>query len=321
MTGAPRYLGLFGNGELKRRAEEAVARLSECRMCPRDCGVDRTSGELGYCRTGRLAQVASWNPHFGEEEPLVGRGGSGTIFLGQCNLGCVFCQNWDISHPDADLPEVSPEQLAQVMLQLQAEGAENINFVSPSHVAAQILEALPLAVERGLAVPLVYNSGGYDSLETLRLLDGVIDIYMPDAKFWDPDVAARLCGARDYPERARQAIAEMHRQVGDLRLDGRGLAREGLLVRHLVLPEGLAGTAEWMRFLAGLSKDTYVNVMEQYRPCGKACAMPGIDRAVTAQECREARQMALDAGLTRLDDRCGNAAYKLLERLMSPKAE
>ncbi len=319
MASTPRYLSLFGGGELRGRAEEALSRLADCHMCPRECGVDRTRGELGFCRTGRLAQVAGWNPHFGEEEPLVGRGGSGTIFFGQCNLGCVFCQNWDISRPGETLPEASPEQLARIMLDLQAQGAVNINFVSPSHVVAQILEALPLAVEQGLAVPLVYNSGGYDKLDTLRLLDGVIDIYMPDTKFWDPEAAGKLCGARDYPERAREAVAEMHRQVGDLRLDGAGLAREGLLVRHLVMPEGLAGTADWMRYLAGLSKDTYVNVMEQYRPCGKACAMPGLDRAVTAQECREARRMALDAGLTRLDDRCGDAAYKLMERLLAHK--
>lgn len=321
MASTPGYLSLFGSGELARRAEQAVARLSECRMCPRDCAVDRLRGELGVCRTGRHAQVASWNLHFGEEAPLVGKTGSGTIFFAQCNLNCVFCQNWDISHPGEAFPETDAGRLAQIMLELQAEGAANINFVSPSHVTAQILEALPIAVERGLAVPLVYNSGGYDSLETLRLLDGVVDIYMPDAKFWDPQVAKRLCGAKDYPQRAREAITEMHRQVGDLRLDGTGMARKGLLVRHLVMPEGLAGTAEWMRFIAGLSKDTYVNVMEQYRPCGKACAMPGIDRAVSAQECREAKQMALDAGLTRLDDRCGNAAYKLLERLMNIQDE
>jgi len=318
---SPAYLELFRSGELQRRATEALSRLTECRMCPRNCAVDRTRGEPGFCRTGRLAQVASWNLHFGEEAPLVGGSGSGTIFFAQCNLGCVFCQNWEISQPGQSLPEATPEQLARIMLDLQAQGAANINFVSPSHVAAQILEALPLAVEHGLTVPLVWNSGGYDALETLRLMDGVVDIYMPDAKFWDPDVAQRLCGAKDYPQRAREALAEMHRQVGDLRLDGVGLARRGLLVRHLVMPQGLAGTAQWMRFLAGLSKNTYVNVMEQYRPCGKACSMPGADGAVTAQECDQARHMALDAGLTCLDERCGNTAYRLMERLLRHQGE
>ena len=316
----PAYQELYSSGELAARAADALKRLTHCTLCPHACGVDRTRGELGVCRSGRYAQVASYAPHFGEEAPLVGRTGSGTIFFAQCNLGCRFCQNVDISHPDETFPDTSPEELAAIMLRLQAENTVNINFVSPTHVVAQILEALPLAVEKGLAIPLVWNSGGYDSVETLRLLDGVVDVYMPDAKFWDPDIARRLCGAADYPQRAREAVREMHRQVGELHIDGAGVARKGLLIRHLVLPGGLSGTEQWMRFLADeISPDTYVNVMEQYRPCAEAHTLSDdlapMARAVSAEECAEAVQAARNAGLTRLDERCGDAADKLFERL------
>ncbi|BBD09517.1 radical SAM protein [Desulfovibrio ferrophilus] len=314
----PSYLALHSSGELTRRAKVARDRLSACDLCPRECGLDRTQGELGYCDTGRLARVASFDLHWGEEDPLVGQGGSGTIFFSHCNLGCVFCQNWDISrgpqHGGEQGIEVAPNQLAWMMLELQRRGAENINLVSPSHVAAQILEALILAVADGLTLPLVWNTGGYDSPRTLALLDGVVDIYMPDTKFHDPDIAKRFCNAPDYPERARAAIATMHAQVGDLTLDDNGVATRGLLVRHLVMPDDLAGTAHWMRFLAGLSKNTYVNIMGQYRPCGQAHVFPELARAVTASEVKKAKEIARDAGLTRLDRRKGGIVRFLMQK-------
>ena len=316
MQTRPSYLNLLQTGELEERMNIALDSLADCRLCPRQCGVNRIEGELGVCSTGRLAQVASYNLHFGEEAPLVGEGGSGTIFFGRCNLGCVFCQNWDISTPDEDMEEGEAEQLAEVMLILQRQGAHNINFVTPSHVVPQILEGVLAAARRGLELPLVYNSSGYDSVDTLRLLDGVVDIYMPDAKFWDPEAATRYCNAPDYPERAREALREMHRQVGDLALDERGVAERGLLVRHLVMPQGLAGTLEWMRFIASeLSPDTYVNVMDQYRPCGKAEEDEEIAVRPTREECEAAVRQAREAGITRLDDRSMRHAQVLFERL------
>jgi len=309
------YLALHQTGELARRAEQALALLEDCQLCPRACAVDRRQDELGTCETGRSALLASYNPHFGEEGPLVGRHGSGTIFFGSCNLLCSFCQNHDISHlPSAKqrererrfggIMEVGPEALASVMLELQERGCHNINFVSPSHVVPQILEALPLAAERGLSVPLVYNSGGYDSVETLRLLDGVVDIYMPDFKFWDGAWSERYCAAADYPEVARAALREMHRQVGVLSLDAEGVATRGLLVRHLVMPEDAAGTPEVMRFLAEeLSPDTYVNVMDQYRPCGGAVGDRHIGHRPTPEDYQAALAAAGAAGLHRLDNR------------------
>lgn len=314
-----RYQEAYATGELQRRAQDALRRLECCEMCPRRCRVNRLAGELGFCRTGRYATVGAFHIHMGEEAPLVGRTGSGTIFFGHCNLDCRFCQNWDLSHAPAGevaLREVGPQELADIMFQLQAENAMNLNLVSPSHVAAQVLEALAVAVPQGVALPLVWNSGGYDSQETLALLDGVVDIYMPDVKVWDPEVARRLLGVSDYPEVARAALREMHRQVGDLHADGWGVARRGLLVRHLVLPGGLAGTREWMEFIAReISEQTYVNVMEQYRPCGEAGGVAGIARAVTAEECAQAREMAEGAGLKRLDDRC-LSTKAMLERLL-----
>lgn len=311
----PSYLDLHERGELARRAAEAVSRLAECACCPRDCRANRLEDETGVCRTGRKAKVASFNLHFGEEAPLVGSGGSGTIFFANCNLLCAFCQNFDISHHDLGASETAPNQLAWIMLELQGAGAHNINLVTPSHVVPQVLEALVQAADAGLRLPLVYNTSAYDSLDTLALLDGVVDIYMPDAKFWDPEPARRYCSAADYPERARQAIAEMRRQVGDLVLDERGVAMRGLLARHLVMPEGAAGTPEWMRFLAGLSPETYVNVMDQYRPCGLARNFPELSRAITATEYQEALAAAHAAGLRRLDDRCARLAVRLLGRL------
>jgi len=297
----PLYLSL-ADGEWTRRVQEARRRLARCDLCPRRCGVNRLQDERGACQTGRLARVASAGPHFGEERPLVGHGGSGTIFFSWCNLRCLYCQNYELSQMGEGV-EVTAQQLAAMMLHLQQLGCHNINLVSPSHVVAQILEALFIAAHEGLHLPLVYNTGGYDSLETLTLLDGVVDIYMPDMKYADADVALRYSGIPDYPAINQAAVREMHRQVGDLTLDERGIATHGLLVRHLVLPEGLAGTDEIVRFLAALSPQTYLNLMDQYRPCYRAYTLPPLDRRPTRAEYEQAVRLAQAAGLTRLDDR------------------
>lgn len=305
---APAYLALLENGELTQRVQAARARLVHCDICPRRCGVDRLSGQLGACHTGEQAVVASAGPHFGEERPLVGRSGSGTIFFGWCNLNCLYCQNYELSQQGEGKVKpagsaVTARQLAAMMLHLQEIGCHNINLVSPSHVVPQILEALLIAAREGLYLPLVYNTGGYDCLDTLALLDGVVDIYMPDMKYADAGIAERYSGIRDYPAINQAAVREMHRQVGDLLLDERGVAVRGLLVRHLVLPEGLAGTREVVRFLARLSPDTYLNVMDQYRPCYKAYSLPPLDRRITREEYAAAVRLARSAGLHRLDDR------------------
>ncbi|MCX7824258.1 MAG: radical SAM protein [Verrucomicrobiae bacterium] len=305
----PSYVALAASGELKRRAAAATAALAKCRVCPRACGVDRLRGEAGACGIGRQARVASCFPHHGEEDCLRGWRGSGTIFFSGCNLLCVFCQNWEISH-GREGRDVPPERLAELMLALQSAGCHNINWVTPTHVVPQALEALVIAVEHGLKLPIVYNSGGYDALEMLRLLDGVVDIYMPDFKLWDPDVAERLLKARDYPEVARRALQEMHRQVGMLQLDDDGLARRGVLVRHLVMPNGLAGTGEIARWLAEtLSPDTYINVMAQYHPAGgvggadEMGRLRDIARPITVGEFRAALAEARRGGLWRFDQR------------------
>ncbi|MCX7804595.1 MAG: radical SAM protein [Planctomycetota bacterium] len=296
----PGYVKLHRSGELTRRADEAWERLSGCRMCPRRCGADRLGGKTGVCRTGAKARVSSFGPHFGEEDVLVGTGGSGTIFFSSCNLLCCFCQNYEISHFPGEGREVGPEELARIMLTLQGYGCHNINFVTPSHVVPQILRSLIPAVEMGLRVPLVYNSSGYDEVETLRLLDGVFDIYMPDFKFWDPEVADELCGAPDYPDAAREALKEMHRQVGPLETGAEDVAYRGLLVRHLVMPDGLASTAEIAKFLAEeISPDTFVNVMAQYRPRGRAHTRQGLNRGITPEEYTEALEAVRRAGLRR----------------------
>jgi putative pyruvate formate lyase activating enzyme len=299
----PSYLKLHREGRLKERAKKAVEAMTSCRLCPRLCGVNRLEGETGYCDTGRKAKVASYSAHFGEEAPLVGDRGSGTIFISSCNLFCSFCQNYDISHR-GEGTEVGAEQMAAMMLRLAQQGCHNINFVTPTHVVPQIMEGLIVAVENGLDIPLVYNSGGYDRKETLTLLDGVFDIYMPDFKFWEEKWSERFCNARDYGAVAQEAIREMHRQVGDLAVDAKGIAVRGLLVRHLVMPNRVAGTDAVMRFLAEeISPHTYVNVMDQYRPCGTADADEWINRRLTAAEFREAMNAARRAGLTRLDPR------------------
>jgi len=297
------YLALHREGRLEARIAEAQQRLSPCRICPRNCKVDRLSGEKGICQTGAKAVVSSYAPHFGEESPLVGSGGSGTIFFTHCNLLCLFCQNYEISHLGEGV-ETDAGQLASMMVSLQRNGCHNINFVTPSHVVPQILAALPKAIEKGLTVPLVYNSGGYDSPETLKLLEGIVDIFMPDFKFWNRESAKRYAKAPDYPEVAQNAILEMHRQVGDLVMDDEGLAAKGLLVRHLVMPGSLDETGEILRFLAReVSVDTYVNVMDQYRPCGRAYQCPPIDRRLTNDEYRDALKLAADSGLSRLDEK------------------
>lgn len=297
------YLELYRDGRLSQRIAAARALLQSCRVCPRNCGIDRLAGESGKCKTGRQALVSSYGPHFGEESPLVGGHGSGTIFFTNCNLKCLYCQNYSISQL-GEGNEVNTEELAKMMLSLQDRGCHNINLVSPTHVVPQILEALEVAAGRGLKLPLVYNSGGYDSLETLKILDGIVDIYMPDMKYADAEVALKLSGIENYPELNRAAVREMHRQVGDLQINRDGVATRGLLIRHLVLPHQLAGTEKTMRFIAEeLSRNSYVNVMDQYRPCYKASEHPKLTRAVSRQELTEAVEVAHKAGLNRLDEK------------------
>jgi putative pyruvate formate lyase activating enzyme len=286
-------------GVLEDRAREAISRLESCQICPRHCRVNRLKDEKGFCRCERHARIYSYAPHFGEEPPLVGVHGSGTIFFSGCNLACVFCQNYEISQLDQGT-EVRAIGLAMMMKRLQDLGCHNMNFVTPSHFVPQILETLILARKMGLTVPLVYNSGGYDSVETLRLLDGIFDIYMPDMKYGSDEMALEYSNAPEYTRYAKAAILEMHRQVGDLEIDDEGVAVRGLLVRHLVLPAGAAGTAEVVRFLSQeVSGNTYLNVMAQYRPEYKACGYSELDRSITVREYRETVRMAADAGLTR----------------------
>lgn len=300
MTAPTRYTDLHAAGELARRAQTAYAQLAACELCARRCRVDRLADEIGECRIGRLARVASFGPHFGEEPPLVGRGGSGTIFFSGCNLHCVYCQNWDISQ-HAVGPELDANDLAARMLELAASGCANINLVSPTHVVPAILAALDIAAADGLDLPLVYNTGTYETLDTLRLLDGVVDVYLADTKYADAKIGKRLSGVAGYPAVMRAALVEMHRQVGDLVCDGSGLAVRGLMVRHLVLPNGIAGTDKTMRFIAEhVSCDTYVNVMAQYRPEYKAATYPEIARCPTRAEITEALSAARLAGLTRV---------------------
>jgi putative pyruvate formate lyase activating enzyme len=298
----PSYLALHESGELARRAEEAVRALGSCEVCPRNCRVDRLADRAKVCATGRLARVSSYFPHFGEEDCLRGTRGSGTIFFAFCNLRCVFCQNHDTSQSGVG-DEVSAERLAAMMLELQADGCHNINFVTPEHVVPQILEALPIAIDRGLRLPLVYNTSAYDSLESLRWMDGVVDVYMPDFKVWTKASAIRYLKAKDYRDVACRVVAEMHRQVGPLVIDEHGLARRGVLVRHLVMPGLVEEAADIFAFLASLSRETYVNVMGQYRPEYRAMEYEEIARPPTTSEIAAARKAAFAAGLHRLDER------------------
>jgi putative pyruvate formate lyase activating enzyme len=301
----PVYLKALKEGTLADKVARAREMLRDCRVCPRECAVNRLEMETGFCGIGAQAVVSSAHPHYGEEEPLVGTGGSGTIFFTSCNLKCTFCQNYEISHL-MEGEAVDTRALGSLMLSLQGRGCHNINFVTPSHVVPQIIEAVHWAAERGLCVPLVYNTGSYDALETLAVLDGIIDIYMPDLKFMDSRVTKRIMSAEDYPEVAKSAIREMHRQVGDLQIDHDNIATRGLLIRHLVMPKDMAGTREAMRFLAReISTDTYVNIMNQYRPCGRAFEHEDLNVRVTQKEFTEAVRAAEEEGITRLDRRTG----------------
>ena len=301
----PAYMKLFRTGELYRRSREVLRLLENCKVCPRDCEVDRLADETAVCKTGRHAIVSSAFPHFGEEDCLRGWNGSGTIFFSMCNLKCVFCQNYDISQ-DGEGQEAGPEHLAFMMMNLQNRGCHNINFVTPEHVVPQILEALPLAVQLGLRLPLVYNTGAYDSMDSMRVMDGIVDIYMPDFKYWSPELSKKYLKAKDYPEAAQRVIREMHRQVGDLVVDENGLAKRGVLIRHLVMPDSDSDARQIMHFLNHeVSPHTYVNIMSQYRPAGKVNAnkYPELNRKIFSEEVGRVYKIAREEGLYRFDKR------------------
>jgi len=283
----PSYRELYRRGELQKRVRKALEMLSACRVCPHNCEVNRLEGEIGYCKTGRKAIVSSYFPHHGEEFPIRGYRGSGTIFFSYCNMRCVYCQNYEISHY-GEGRETDPEDLAEMMLELQDLGCHNINLVSPSHVVPQILEALLIAVERGLSIPIVYNTSSFDSLESLRLLEGIVDIYLADLKYLSREYGRKYSKVKDYPTHAKEAIMEMYRQVGPLKVDEKGIAVRGLLVRHLVLPNGISTTPEVMDFLKSIDPAMAVNVMSQYRPCHKAWNYPELSRRITFDEFQEA---------------------------------
>lgn len=304
---------LHQSGKLSNRAVKARTLLANCTLCPRHCQVNRLKGETGMCGTGAKARIASYAPHFGEEQPLVGTRGSGTIFLTSCNLRCCFCQNYDISHHADAGKEVDDHEFAAIMLDLQDKGCHNINFVTPSHVTPQILSALIIALEGGLHLPIVYNCSGYERVSTLELLEEVVDIYMPDFKFWSAESSSRYAAAQDYPRQARASLRCMHDQVGDLHMDATGLATGGLLIRHLLMPGMLDQTEAILRFIAEeLSPETYVNIMDQYRPCGTARRFPELDRPITADEYNQTLELAKAIGLQRLDQRDLSTLFKRL---------
>ena len=299
MSFEPSYIALHESGELKHRIEQLMSILKACTLCPRECQVNRMEGELGVCGAGSTLKVSSAFPHFGEEAPLVGENGSGTIFLTYCNLRCVFCQNYDISHL-GEGKEISLEEMAEYMVALQKRGCHNINFVTPTHFVPQIISALSKAVEKGLRIPLVYNCGGYESLKVIELLENIVDIYMPDIKFADSEVARKYCNAPDYPEVVKDVLKEMHRQAGILRVNQKGIAERGVLIRHLVMPEELAGTKKTMKFIAQeLSPESYINIMIQYYPQFKASQYPELSRRITLEEFQEAIAIARSFGLHR----------------------
>ena len=302
--GYPSYLKLLERGKIKKIAEKLYQQYESCELCPRKCGVNRNKGETGVCGAGSRVKISSAHPHMGEERPLVGRYGSGTIFLSHCNLLCLYCQNWDISHR-AEGDEISDQQLAGLMLRMQKIGCHNINFVTPTHYLPNIAAATQLAAEKGLGVPIVYNTGGYDNIEMLKLLDGMVDIYLPDFKYADEAIAGKFSqGVNDYPRVAKEGLIEMHRQVGVLNTDENDVAVRGLMIRHLVLPNNLAGTEELVRFVAEeLDPNTYLNIMPQYRPCYQASNHPELARSLTMQEFRTAIDLAQKHGLTNLDKR------------------
>ncbi len=297
----PSYLKLLETGELEERVEKAKELLKECRVCPRDCKVNRLENEKGFCKTGKNVFVASYFPHKGEEFPIRGYNGSGTVFFSYCNLGCVYCQNYDISQL-GEGKEVSPEHLAAIMLYLQEEGCHNINWVTPSHIVPQLLEALYIAAQKDLKIPIVYNTSSYDSLESLKLLDGVVDIYLADLKYLNEEYGRKYSKVKNYPEVAKKAIKEMHKQVGDLKTDENGIAYKGLLVRHLVLPNDISTTKEVLDFLKSVSPNMYVNVMPQYHPYYKAFDYPELSRRITTKEFFDALDYAEKLGLNIVKD-------------------
>jgi len=294
----PNYLKLYQSGELKNRIRKFYSVLESCKLCPRKCRVNRLKDEKGYCRSGKELSVSSYGPHFGEEDPLVGDSGSGTIFLASCNLLCVYCQNYDISHEGYGKP-VSEEEVADFMIDLQRRGCHNINFVTPTHFASQLLKSLDFAIPKGLQLPIVWNCGGYENVEVIKLLDGIVDIYMPDMKYGSAESAGKYSDAPDYFECCRESVKEMHRQVGDLQVEN-GIATRGLLVRHLVLPNDVANSRAVLKFIVeAISKDTYVNIMDQYRPMFKASDYEEIARRPTLNEYREIVKIAEELGIVR----------------------
>jgi putative pyruvate formate lyase activating enzyme len=298
----PAYLKLEHEGRLAILEKELWDIFQSCHLCPRSCGANRLEGETGFCSSTSRLKVASFHPHFGEERPLVGSGGSGTIFFSNCNLLCCFCQNWEINHR-GDGRYLSHDDLADMMISLQRQGCHNINLVTPTHVVPHIVKALRLAIPKGLRLPLVYNTGGYDSLKVIQKLDGIVDIYLPDFKYQDGTMAAKYSSdASDYPEIAAATIKEMHRQVGELQIDSEGIARLGLIIRHLVMPHNIAGTDRFVQWVAReLTPSTRVNIMAQYRPEHKAFDYPEISRRISTEEWNQARKWASDAGLTHAD--------------------
>ena len=292
MVFIPSYLSLFEKGELSQRIQVLQEFLKECRLCPRECRVNRLDGEIGYCGARSDLRVSSAFPHLGEEPPLVGNHGSGTIFLTHCNLRCIFCQNYDISHLGAG-QLITPLDMARAMVKLQEMGCHNINFVTPTHYASQIVASLPKAIELGLHLPIVYNCSGYESIEVIRLLEGIVDIYMPDIKFMDEKYSKRYSNAPDYPEVVKKVLKEMHRQVGDLMTNSKGVAERGLLIRHLVMPGGVASSESVLKFIAEeISVQSYVNIMDQYRPEYRAREYAEISRRISHQEYLDAIQFA-----------------------------
>ncbi|MBW6474531.1 MAG: radical SAM protein [Anaerolineaceae bacterium] len=295
----PSYLRTLSTAEFSERVNQALGKLEECCICPLECGVNRLENKKGVCLTGRHAQISSFGPHHGEEKPLSGWRGSGTIFFSRCNLHCVFCQNAEISQEGFG-KEVAAEELAEIMVDLQRMGCHNINLVSPSHIVPQILESIFLASQRGLILPIVYNCGGYDSVETLKLLDGVIDIYMPDMKYADEMIAKKYSRVPNYSKINQNAILEMYRQVGDLVMDENGIAVKGLLVRHLIMPNGMAGTEKVIHFLAEkVSRNVYLNLMDQYWPAYQANRFPEINRRINRSEFQRAIEIARQVGIQR----------------------
>ncbi len=298
----PPYVKLHRSGELKRRGQELWNIMESCKLCPRTCGARRLEGEEGFCHSSSQLEISSFHPHFGEERPLVGKGGSGTIFLTNCGLRCVFCINWEISHAGRGAQR-SIEDMADMMLKLQKQGCHNINVVTPTHYSAHIVLALDLASGKGLRLPLVYNTCGWERLEILKKLDGIVDIYLPDFKYADGEMAAKYSSmAKSYPEKTKAGLLEMFRQVGVAKPASDGLMYRGLMIRHLVMPNGVGGTKQVIEWIAeNLPKDTYVNIMSQYRPMYKAFDYPKISRRITRKEYEDAIKWAKEAGLTNLD--------------------